>query len=293
MEVSGADSAAPYDLSREFNSYVFTDAVQREVLPKATCVRPEKTKVVWCITIDFSFAPFHISKLKPLPLYPFSQCNFFFLRCALFPSSKSHKKSLKTVRYPAVQPPHRYKAVVAARKNRTRLPDAVLDPFAAALKAWAVARGALHYAHQFQPLTGKTAEKHDSFIELDRCGAVAEFSGAVLALGEPDGSSFPNGGLRSTSCVGGLFFLFFFLFWGEGISCAYLSLSVSPRCRRVARLGVEKSDSQVFFFFFFFFPTSYASFLTFFFFFFFIYKSPSLHHRPAGTPCGARTCRST
>jgi hypothetical protein len=77
----------------------------------------------------------------------------------------------------------------------------VLDPFAAALKAWAVARGALHYAHQFQPLTGKTAEKHDSFIEFDRCGAVAEFSGAVLALGEPDGSSFPNGGLRSTSCV--------------------------------------------------------------------------------------------
>ncbi len=75
----------------------------------------------------------------------------------------------------------------------------VLDIVATAIKDWALERGATHYAHVFQPLTGITAEKHDSFLEPDgRGGAIAEFSGKQLAQGEPDASSFPSGGIRAT-----------------------------------------------------------------------------------------------
>ena len=67
------------------------------------------------------------------------------------------------------------------------------------MKEWAVERGATHYTHWFQPLTGRTAEKHDSFITPNAGGgAVAEFSGKALVQGEPDASSFPGGGLRAT-----------------------------------------------------------------------------------------------
>ncbi|HPU57591.1 MAG TPA: glutamine synthetase III, partial [Verrucomicrobiota bacterium] len=73
------------------------------------------------------------------------------------------------------------------------------DVVALALKDWALEHGATHYAHVFQPLTGVTAEKHDSFLEPDgRGGAIAEFTGKQLIQGEPDASSFPNGGIRST-----------------------------------------------------------------------------------------------
>ena len=80
----------------------------------------------------------------------------------------------------------------------------MLDPLAAdivaaAMKAWAVEKGATHYAHIFHPLTGLTAEKHDSFLEPDGAGgAVAEFTGKALIQGEPDASSFPSGGIRNT-----------------------------------------------------------------------------------------------
>ncbi len=75
----------------------------------------------------------------------------------------------------------------------------VADAVARAVKDWAVERGATHYAHWFQPLTGITAEKHDSFLNpTDDGRAVAEFSGKELIKGEPDASSFPSGGLRST-----------------------------------------------------------------------------------------------
>jgi len=74
------------------------------------------------------------------------------------------------------------------------------DIVASAMKDWAIEKGATHYAHIFYPLTGVTAEKHDSFLNPDgQGGALAEFAGKVLIQGEPDASSFPNGGIRDTS----------------------------------------------------------------------------------------------
>src|SRR5881628_453174 len=79
------------------------------------------------------------------------------------------------------------------------LDASVADAVAGAMKEWAVEHGATHYTHWFQPLTGITAEKHDSFLQPTNDGkAVAEFSGKELIRGEPDASSFPSGGLRST-----------------------------------------------------------------------------------------------
>ena len=67
------------------------------------------------------------------------------------------------------------------------------------MKEWALEQGATHYTHWFQPMTGVTAEKHDGFINPDKDGKVImEFSGKELIKGEPDASSFPNGGLRAT-----------------------------------------------------------------------------------------------
>ena len=75
----------------------------------------------------------------------------------------------------------------------------VADAVASAVKDWALEHGATHYTHWFQPLTGITAEKHDSFLSPNGNGkAVAEFSGKELVQGEPDASSFPSGGMRST-----------------------------------------------------------------------------------------------
>ena len=75
----------------------------------------------------------------------------------------------------------------------------VANAVAAAMKDWAVAHGATHYTHWFQPLTGVTAEKHDSFISpAPDGGVIMEFSGKELIKGEPDASSFPSGGLRAT-----------------------------------------------------------------------------------------------
>ena len=73
------------------------------------------------------------------------------------------------------------------------------DAVAAAMKEWAMEKGATHYTHWFQPLTGSTAEKHDSFYGPTGDGAaIAEFSGKELIQGEPDASSFPTGGIRAT-----------------------------------------------------------------------------------------------
>jgi len=80
-----------------------------------------------------------------------------------------------------------------------KLDCSVADTVASAIKAWAIEKGATHYAHVFYPLTGLTAEKHDSFLSPDgNGGAVAEFSGSALIQGEPDASSFPSGGIRAT-----------------------------------------------------------------------------------------------
>ncbi|MCL2448775.1 MAG: glutamine synthetase III [Polyangiaceae bacterium] len=76
----------------------------------------------------------------------------------------------------------------------------VADVVAQAMKEWAIAKGALFYAHVFYPLTNATAEKHDGFISVQSDGsAITEFSGKMLMQGEPDGSSFPNGGIRATA----------------------------------------------------------------------------------------------
>ena len=67
------------------------------------------------------------------------------------------------------------------------------------MKDWALSKGATHYTHWFQPMTGITAEKHDSFLSRNKNGeAIMDFSGKELIKGEPDGSSFPSGGLRAT-----------------------------------------------------------------------------------------------
>ena len=84
-------------------------------------------------------------------------------------------------------------------ENAKPLDPAVADVVATAMKDWAMEKGATHYAHVFYPLTGLTAEKHDSFLEPGTDGAsIAEFAGKTLIQGEPDASSFPNGGLRAT-----------------------------------------------------------------------------------------------
>src|SRR3990167_5227562 len=79
------------------------------------------------------------------------------------------------------------------------LDAASADAVAAALKEWAVEHGATHYTHWFQPMTGITAEKHDSFlVPMPDGTAITEFRGKELIKGEPDASSFPSGGMRST-----------------------------------------------------------------------------------------------
>src|SRR6266480_3625334 len=92
-----------------------------------------------------------------------------------------------------------YHALRRTITNGESLDLSVADEVARAMKEWAVEHGATHYTHWFQPLTGITAEKHDSFLSPTGDGkAVAEFSGKELIKGEPDASSFPSGGMRST-----------------------------------------------------------------------------------------------
>ena len=92
-----------------------------------------------------------------------------------------------------------FKSVMQTIDAGAKLDSSVADVVAAAMKDWAIEKGATHYAHVFYPLTGQTAEKHDSFLSPDgEGGALAEFSGKALIQGEPDGSSFPSGGIRAT-----------------------------------------------------------------------------------------------
>ena len=92
-----------------------------------------------------------------------------------------------------------YQAVNKTIQNGTHLELDVANTVAAVMKEWAIENGATHYTHWFQPMTGLTAEKHDSFISPEQDGTVLmEFSGKELVKGEPDASSFPSGGLRAT-----------------------------------------------------------------------------------------------
>ena len=92
-----------------------------------------------------------------------------------------------------------FKSVVKTIEGDQPLDPSVADMVASAMKDWAIEKGATHYAHVFYPLTGSTAEKHDSLLSFNESGqAIAEFTGKQLIQGEPDASSFPNGGLRQT-----------------------------------------------------------------------------------------------
>ncbi len=96
-------------------------------------------------------------------------------------------------------PKKTYEALVDAIDNQKALSREVADSVAEGMKRWAVDMGVTHYTHWFQPLTDGTAEKHDGFIEHDgKGGIVEEFSGKLLIQQEPDASSFPSGGIRST-----------------------------------------------------------------------------------------------
>jgi len=99
----------------------------------------------------------------------------------------------------AVLPKEVYKRLVRTMQNGQPLDPSIADTVANAMKDWAISRGATHYTHWFHPMTGLTAEKHDSFlVPTDDGQAISEFSGKTLIKGEPDASSFPSGGIRST-----------------------------------------------------------------------------------------------
>ncbi|MEI8246677.1 MAG: glutamine synthetase III [Lentisphaerota bacterium] len=96
-------------------------------------------------------------------------------------------------------PKDTYKKLLSTIRKGVAIDASIADDVANAMKQWAISKGASHYTHWFQPLTGSTAEKHDAFVEADRDGAVImNFSGKNLIQGEPDASSFPSGGLRAT-----------------------------------------------------------------------------------------------
>ncbi|MBR1450404.1 MAG: glutamine synthetase III, partial [Lachnospiraceae bacterium] len=96
-------------------------------------------------------------------------------------------------------PKDMYKALRKTIDNNTHLELDVANAVAVAMKEWAVEMGATHFTHWFQPMTGYTAEKHDSFIcPVDKGEVIMDFSGKELVKGEPDASSFPSGGIRAT-----------------------------------------------------------------------------------------------
>ena len=99
----------------------------------------------------------------------------------------------------ALLPKQTYRALQKTIKNGAKLDEAVATVVANSMKDWAIGLGATHYTHWFQPMTGVTAEKHDSFISPKDGGKIImEFSGKELMQGEPDASSFPSGGIRAT-----------------------------------------------------------------------------------------------
>ncbi|WP_300154141.1 glutamine synthetase III [Solidesulfovibrio sp.] len=124
-------------------------------------------------------APLNFSETKPTEVFG---CNVF--------NDKVMRERL---------PKDVYKSLKKTMELGQKLDPSIADTVANAMKDWAIERGATHFTHVFYPLTGLTAEKHDAFLVPDgKGGAVAEFSGKMLIQGEPDASSFPSGGLRTT-----------------------------------------------------------------------------------------------
>jgi glutamine synthetase len=95
-------------------------------------------------------------------------------------------------------PEKAYRALESCMERGSEMDPGLADQVANAMKEWAIERGATHFTHWFQPMTGSTAEKHDSFVSLEGGRLLLEFSGKALIKGEPDASSFPSGGLRAT-----------------------------------------------------------------------------------------------
>ena len=136
-----------------------------------------------------------------------------------------------------------YKSLRKTIDNGKDLDITVANAVANAMKDWAIEKGATHYTHWFQPMTGITAEKHDSFISPTADGRIImEFSGKELIKGEPDASSFPSGGLRATfvvekiganSCCAGATSLCFVL-----ASTPSFHSSSSSSCMNAAILGL-------------------------------------------------------
>src|SRR2546428_919954 len=92
-----------------------------------------------------------------------------------------------------------YQSVMSSVELGVPIERTMAEQIAAGLKSWSMSKGVTHYTHWFQPLTGSTAEKHDSFFEPTVDGkSIEKFSGDALVQQEPDASSFPNGGIRST-----------------------------------------------------------------------------------------------
>ena len=92
--------------------------------------------------------------------------------------------------------PSIFKRVSIAIEKGTKIDASSAEEVATAVKTWALSKGATHYTHWFQPLTGTTAEKHDTFFDAQ--AGIEKFKGATLVQQEPDASSFPNGGIRAT-----------------------------------------------------------------------------------------------
>ena len=128
-------------------------------------------------------------KKKPLDVKAPSENPSEYFGKKVFNREKMYKYLTKSV----------YEKMVDVMENGTRLDRAVADAVAAVMMKWSNENGVTHYTHWFQPLTEGTAEKHDSFIEHDgKGGMIEEFSGKLLVQQEPDASSFPSGGIRST-----------------------------------------------------------------------------------------------
>jgi glutamine synthetase len=126
---------------------------------------------------------------SPTPFFPTADAPGAIFGQNVFTRAEMQKRLPKPV----------FKSVMATIEHSKPLDPTVADVVASAMKDWAMEKGATHFAHVFYPLTGLTAEKHDSFLEPGGDGSsIAEFSGKTLTQGEPDASSFPSGGLRAT-----------------------------------------------------------------------------------------------
>ncbi len=127
-------------------------------------------------------------KRKPLEINPVSKRSDIFSKKVFSQTAMQHYLDK-----------HAYNAVMQAIEKGQKTDRQIADQIAAGMKSWAMSNGATHYTHWFQPLTGATAEKHDSFFELLPDGRILEkFNGSQLVQQEPDASSFPNGGIRNT-----------------------------------------------------------------------------------------------